>query len=75
MKKKIKKYEIENNDYGPNYILHFEDDTYAMVNLEVEEVYFDDPADLMHMGFWADDDMEPVSRETRAKIDEILQKG
>ena len=71
----MKKYEIINNDYEDGYILHFEDDTYAMVSLEYEEITFGDPADLMHMGFWADDDMEPVSDEIRQKIDEICENN
>lgn len=70
----MKKYVIENNDFEDSYILHFEDDTWAMVNLEYEEITFDDPAALMTMGFWADDRMEPVSAATKKKIDAIVKK-
>ena len=68
----MKKYEIDNFDYGCSYILHFEDDSWAMVNTELETITYDDPESLMTMGFWADDAMEPVSDEIRAKIDSIV---
>lgn len=70
----MKKYEIENNDYGSAYILHFEDDTYALVNTETGDCIEDTPESLMTFGFWADDNMEPVSDEIRARIDEIVSK-
>ncbi len=70
----MKKYVIENNDYGPGYLLHFADDTYALVNTEYETLTVGDPADLLHMGFWADDDMEPVSPEEKRKINAILKR-
>ncbi|MBO4899616.1 MAG: hypothetical protein J5509_04940 [Lachnospiraceae bacterium] len=70
----MKKYEIENYDYGSSYILHFEDDTYALVNIENGQVIEDTPEALMTMGFWADDAMEPVSDEIIARINVIISK-
>lgn len=68
----MKKYEIDNHDYGSSYILHFEDDTYMLVNIENGECITDTPESLMTMGLWADDDMEPVSEEIRARIDALV---
>ena len=68
----MKEYKIVNNDYGANYILEFEDESFAMVNTELGEVFYDEPASLMTMGFWADDHMEPVTEEVKEQIDRIL---
>ena len=71
----MKKYEIDNYDYGSSYILQFEDDTYALVNIETGDCIADTPESLMTFGFWADDDMQPVSDDTRRKIDEIVSRN
>ncbi len=67
------KYTVENNDYGSGYIVHFEDDSYALVNTQTKDMIIDDAASLMSMGFWADDNMKPVSEEEQAEIAKIIE--
>ncbi len=67
------KFTVENNDFGDSYIVRFEDDSYALVNLEMEEVFYDSPEALMSMGYWMDDKMEPVSDEIMSQIQSIIE--
>lgn len=71
----VKKYTVCENDYGPGYILHFEDDTYALVNVEAELVRYDSHDALMTMGFWREDGLPEITDELLKKIDAVLEKG
>ncbi len=69
------KFTVENNDFGDSYIVRFEDDSYALVNLFTEEVFYDSPEALMSMGFWMDDKMQPVSDEVMSQIESIIENA
>ena len=66
---------IENFDMGYSYIVRLEDGSCALVNIRDREVFRDEPESLMSMGFWADDNMEPVSEDIRAQIEDILKNA
>lgn len=69
----MKKYTIEDNDFGPAYLLHFEDDTYGLVNIEIGEARFGSSAELTTMGFWRDGDLPEIPDEVYKKIDAVLE--
>lgn len=68
-------YTVTDHDMGYSFIVHFEDDTYALVDTRHEEVYRDEAEVLMSQGYWVMVEEQPVSEEDIAKIDEVLKKA
>ena len=69
----MKKYEIVDNDYGPGYLLHFEDDTYGLVNIESGEARFGSEGGLCTMGVWREGDLPEIPDEVYEKINAVLE--
>lgn len=68
-------FKVEISDHAGSYIVRLEDNSCAVVNLDVPDMIErgDDPADLMNRGFWPYDDVEPLTDETLKAIEEILK--
>ena len=66
------KFTVEDHNGDASFIVRFEDDTYALVDTRNEEVYRDDPDDLMSRGYWIEASEQPVSEEDISRIDKIL---
>ena len=67
-------YKILHNDYGESYILKFKDETYAIVNTEMNILEKGDLGFLMKFGMWNENIKEDdVPQEERNKIAEIVK--
>ena len=66
------KFTVEDHNGDYSFIVHLEDDTYALVDTSNNAVYRDDPDILMSQGFWIEAEREPVSEEDIKKIEKIL---
>lgn len=67
-------FKVEVSDHSGSFIVRLEDGSCAVVNLDCPRYITRgaDPAELMNRGFWPYEDVEPLSDETLAAIQKIL---
>ncbi len=63
---------VEDHNMDHSYIVHFEDDTYALVDTFNGDVYRDDPDILMSQGYWVETSEKPISDEELEEIQSVL---
>ncbi len=66
---------VEDHDMGTSFLVHLEDDSYALVDIMNKEVYRDEPDSLMSQGFWVEASENPVPEETIREIGRVLEQN
>ena len=66
---------VEDHNMGDSFIVRFEDDTYALVDILYGEIYRDDPDVLMSQGYWVEVEENPITEEQLERITEVIKKA